>query len=359
VTPTRSSRWLNRQVAIGLAACVAAGTLCQTLGTPLPWMIGPLLVMAMLRFGGVEVGAPPGGRELGQVVIATALGLYFTPVVAREVAARWEVLVAAALFATALGYLGALPIWRLTDTDRTTAFFASVPGGAAEMTILGERFGAKPDRIALAQSLRVLLVVVLVPFAFTFVGVHGTDVTFPVSRQVNAGGLATLLVCTTAGGFVVSRLKMPNAWLLGALIVAIGLTASGVNWSAVPTPLSNAAQLLLGCALGSRFEREFMRRAPKFVVVVCITTLVGIGLAALFGAVIAQASSLAVPTMILATAPGGVAEMCITAKVLQLGVPMVTAAQVTRVIMLVTTTAPIFRAVRRTWHQVRAQAPRG
>jgi hypothetical protein len=38
--------------------------------------------------------------------------------------------------------------------------------------------------------------------------------------------------------------------------------------------------------------------------------------------------------------------MCITAKVLQLGVPLVTAAHVTRVILLLNATAPIFRTVR-------------
>lgn len=355
--PSVLSHWLSRPVVAGLAACGAAGALCQTFGTPLPWMIGPLLAMALLRFSGAEVTAPRGAREAGQIIIATALGLYFTPLVAQEVLGRWELLVAAALFATALAYIGALPISRLTDTDRTTAFFASVPGGATEMAILGERFGAKPDRIALAQSLRILLVVILVPFAFTFAGVHGSDVAIPVTRDTNAQGFTMLFACTTVGGILMSRLRVPNGWLLGALAVSIGLTASGIQWSAVPTPLSNAGQLMLGCALGSRFEREFMRRAPKFVLVVCISTVVAIGLSAIFGAGIAQASGLAMPTMILATAPGGIAEMCITAKVLQLGVPMVTAAHVTRVIMLVTTTAPIFRVVRRAWRAARGGAP--
>jgi uncharacterized protein len=50
---------------------------------------------------------------------------------------------------------------------------------------------------------------------------------------------------------------------------------------------------------------------------------------------------------LLATAPGGIAEMCITAKVLQLGVPLVTVAHVTRVLILVTTTAPLFRFAKR------------
>jgi len=355
MTAKVSGRWRHRPVIGALTACAAAGAACQAVGTPLPWMIGPLLVMALLRFSGVEVTAPRGGREAGQVIIATVLGLYFTPLVAREVLERWELLVAAAAFATVLAYLGALPIARLTGTDRTTAFFASVPGGATEMAILGERFGAQPDRIALAQSLRILLVVVLVPFAFTVAGVHGFDPAVPVVREVHGLGLGALFACTTAGGFILSRVRIPNAWLLGALAVSVLVTSSGLEWSAVPAPLGNGGQLLLGCALGSRFEREFARRAPRFVLVVGVTTVAAIGLAAAFGAALAQLSGVAVPTMILATAPGGIAEMCITAKVLQLGVPMVTAAHVTRVIVLVTTTAPTFRLVRRIW-RFRARA---
>jgi uncharacterized protein len=76
-----------------------------------------------------------------------------------------------------------------------------------------------------------------------------------------------------------------------------------------------------------------------------------IGLAMLASALaawcLAILGSAPVPTMVLATAPGGMAEMCVTAKVLQLGVPLVTAAHVTRVIILVTTTAPTFRLAKR------------
>jgi uncharacterized membrane protein AbrB (regulator of aidB expression) len=49
---------------------------------------------------------------------------------------------------------------------RTTAIFASVPGGAAEMSVLGERFGARVDRVASAQSLRIVIVVTTVPTAY-------------------------------------------------------------------------------------------------------------------------------------------------------------------------------------------------
>jgi uncharacterized membrane protein AbrB (regulator of aidB expression) len=74
-------RWLA--VAGALAVSVAGGSLCAWLRTPLPWMIGPLTAMALFQFGGTSLEAPRFGREAGQLTIGLALGLYFTPHVAR------------------------------------------------------------------------------------------------------------------------------------------------------------------------------------------------------------------------------------------------------------------------------------
>jgi membrane AbrB-like protein len=104
---------------------------------------------------------------------------------------------------------------------------------------------------------------------------------------------------------------------------------------------------LIGCTLGARFEQKFASKAPRYMLVVAASVMLAMALAALSAWMLAWLGGLAIPTMVLATAPGGIAEMCITAKALQLGVPLVTAAHVTRVLMLVTTTAPLFRLVRR------------
>jgi hypothetical protein len=332
---------------VALAACTAGAFLCQWLHTPLPWMIGPLFVMAILSLAEVHAVAPPGGRQIGQVIIATALGLYFTPTVAREVITYGHVLIAAAVLAIGLAYGGAFFVARYANIDRTTAFFASVPGGAAEMAVLGERFGGKVDRIVVAQSLRILLVVVVVPFSMVLLGVHGVDAYEPANVPVQIEGLAILLAISAVTSFVFAWLNLPNAFMLGSLCATIALTVSEIQLSSMPTLLSNAGQLLIGCALGSRFDRSFMRSARRFIVVVCASVVLAMILSALLGAGLAMLASLVVPSMVLATAPGGIAEMCITAKVLQLGVPLVTAAHVTRVIVLVTMTGPLFRFVRR------------
>lgn len=341
--PARDS-WINP--ALALCLCAAAGAAFSWLRLPLPWMIGPLAAMALCNFAGARLRALRGGREVGQILIGTALGLYFTPAVAREVASYWHLLVLAGVFAVLLGALGGWILARLAAVDRTTAFFASVAGGAAEMTILGERFGARPDRVALAQSLRILAVVIVVPFALTYSGVHGADLHQPAPLALDWNKLALLIGIAALAAALVNGTGMPNAFMFGPLAAVIALTASGTYFSSLPTTVSNAAQVLLGCALGSRFERRSLESTPRYVVAVLASVAAAMAVAAGFAVLLAWASGLPAASLILATAPGGIAEMCITAKVLQLGVPLVTAAHVTRVLILITTTGPTFRIAR-------------
>ena len=105
--------------------------------------------------------------------------------------------------------------------------------------------------------------------------------------------------------------------------------------------------MLLGCALGSRFERQFLGSLGRYAAAVLASILASIVLAAGFSLALAIWSGLPAASLVLALAPGGIAEMCITAKVLQLGVPLVTAAHVTRVLVLINATAPLYRLARR------------
>jgi len=341
-------RGFSRALA-SLAVGVAAGYVCALLHTPIPWMLGPLFSLAFLRVAGVDVGVPTPVRYGGQWIIGTSLGLYFTPQVVREVAGLWYLLVAGAVFSVAVGYVSAIALARMARLDRTTALFASVPGGAAEMAVLGERFGARVDRVAAAQSLRILIVVAVIPAIYTLLGVHGADPYVQGASAFAPTGFLLLMAATATGGFVFHRFHVPNAFVLGSLAVAIPLTAAQIDLSAMPQFASNTGQCLLGCALGSRFQRDFLEGAHRFVGAVLASVLLAMALCALFGAGLAYASQLHPATLVLGTAPGGIAEMCITAKVLQLGVPLVTAFHVARVVVILLTTVPVFARLQRWW----------
>jgi uncharacterized protein len=338
--------------AAALAIGAAAGYLCTLLHTPIPWMVGPLFGIAALRLSGVDLEVPLIARYVGQWIIGTALGLYFTPAVMRHVGTVWYLPIIGAALAIVTGYASGAVLARLGRLDLTTSLFASVPGGAAEMSTLGGRYGAREDRVAAAHSLRMLLVVAIVPAAFTLAGLRGSDVYVMGTTQFDAAGFAMLMIATLGGGLIAQRFKVPNAFVLGALFVAIPLTAAEVQLSSMPTGVSNAAQVLLGCSLGSKFQRDFLRGAPRFVGAVVVSVLVSIVLAAAFGIAIALASGQNAATIALGMAPGGIAEMTITAKVLQLGVPLVTAFHVTRLVVVLLLTGPVF-AQARAWRRGR------
>jgi len=229
--------------------------------------------------------------------------------------------------------------------DRPTLFFASAIGGASEMAVLAERHGGRLDLVASAHSLRVLIVVVAIPFGFQFAGLRGLDQLAPAPAQVHAAGLMLLAAATLAGAAAFARLRLPNAWVLGPLAVAMVLTASGVELSTLPSWATNAGQLFIGMALGSRFTPDFARAAPRWLAAVALGTVAMIAASAGFAWVVARVAGLHWSTVLLGTSPGGIAEMCITAKVMQLGVPVVTAFHVTRYVAVLVLTAPLYRVL--------------
>lgn len=324
-----------------------AARFCVWLNTPLPWMIGPLFGTAAARLSGVDLRCPTQVREAGQWAIGTALGLYFTPAVLVILVSYIGYVAAGVVFALALGAGCGWLLHRLSGVDKTTAFFAMAVGGASEMANQGERVGAKVDRVAAAHSVRIMLVVAIIPFALKFSGVHGLDQFVPGVQTISYAGLAVLVLLTSGSALLLKRMRSPNAWVIGPLVVAAGLTALDVNLSALPDWIVYFGQLFIGISLGTRFTPEFLHTAPRYLAAVALCNLSGIALAAMFGFGLASLSGMHVATAILATAPGGIAEMSLTAKTLQLGVPIVTAFHVIRMAVLVITIGPMFRLAQR------------
>ena len=328
----RLTAW--RQVVPTLALATLAGWLAERLHLPLPWMIGPLFAVAGARMADIDLRPLPGGRQTGQWAIGAALGLYFSPEVVAQLGLHAPLVVAAALGSLVLGMGYAFILLRLARVDTPTAFFAALPGGASEMANLADRYGGAVDRIAAAHAIRVMMVVSVLPFALTFAGVHGTDLYVPLVKAVDARHFPLLIGASLLGVGAFKLLRIANAWVLGPLLGVAVATLAGVPLSALPAWVVNGGQLLIGCALGCRFSREFFRAAPRFMAVAGLTAAMSIVLAFAFAALLGLVSAVPLPTLALATAPGGVSEMCITAKVLQLGVPLVTVCHVLRVVVL-------------------------
>lgn len=356
-----------------LLAWAGAG-LCLLLHTPLPWVIGPLLATALASMVGGPTASWNPLRDSGQWVIGCALGLYFTPQVVALIAGLWWAVVLNIVWALLLGLAFGEWLYRVhsgpgagqrqhpgawrarfhvAGLSRITTYFSGPIGAASEMTLMAERHGARTELVASAHSLRVVLVTLIIPFGFQWAGLHGLDASLPAARVVEWPGLGLLALLTGLGCWTMLKLERTNPWFIGALGVSLVLTACGVTLSALPGALTNAAQLVIGISLGVRFTRSFVHLAPRWLASVALATIGMIVLCAAFAWLLAVMAGRPWATLLLGTSPGGIAEMAITAQVLQLGVPLVTAFHVTRLAAVLLLAEPMYRW----WYAAPASAP--
>ncbi len=255
-------------------------------------------------------------------------------------------MVAGLFLALFFGVFDALSLRRWGLIDFKTAWFAGAIGGASEMANLAERYNARVDSVASAHSLRVLMVVIIIPFAFKFLGIHGNSIDPNVSSyQFDGLGFLGLIALTVLGGLFFKRINMPNPWVLGPLLVAALLTSNSIHFSHLPPEVSKLGQLFIGWALGSKYGPDFFSRAPRFLTVCALVNTVSLSLAAGFAYLLSLLSDIPLSTLMLSVSPGGITEMTITAKVLMLGAPMVAAFHVSRMVFILLVTQPLYKLV--------------
>lgn len=332
---------LKRRLFGGVIA-LSGALLAVWLQTPLPWLLGPLITVAAFRLASLPVACSVSIRCVGQWAIGAALGLYFTPQIVEMISQYWVLALTGMIFALILAGFGTLILHKIGGADIRTSWFASAIGSASEMTVLSERYGGRVDLVASAHSLRILMVVVIIPFAFQVLGITGDDLSLIPAKHVYPLGLLLLVALTVLGGYLFQWLGVSNSWVLGPLCVSMLLTISGIHLSSMPDSFSMAGQLFIGWALGDKYRPAFFRAAPRFLASVFLFTALALMFALGVSHVVSMFTTISQPTLLLGFAPGGIAEMAITAKVLNLGVPLVIALQVSRMFLVVMVTGPIF-----------------
>jgi membrane AbrB-like protein len=203
-----------------------------------------------------------------------------------------------------------------------------------ETTNIAPQYGGRLEPIMVAQTTRVALIVVFAPFLV--VSFAGTGAQNPLLAVPVVPWLPTfaLLAVSAVVAALLSRTRSPNAWLMAPLFIAGAVSHVGWMEGRMPDFLLIAAQVVIGSALGAQFRPEFLTRLFRLLWASCLVVLFAAGSMALFGAAIAWLMGYPVPTMVLAMAPAGIAEMVLTGKVLGLDSTMIAGFQLMRIIIV-------------------------
>lgn len=307
------SRTTARGLATSLGAGALGGAIFQLTGLPLAWMLGPLVANLLASSKGVHVVIPERLRSLFLAVMGLVLGSQVTPQLAHRVG-DWPVSAALLLLAVAASTAVAAAWYRRCGFDGVSAWFGAAPGAMTAMILLGDKCGGDPQRIAIAQSLRVVLVILFLPPLFWMFS-PGEAGGAPASSGFEHAWLLLLIPVILPLG---RRLKMPTPALLAPLLVAGVLSGLDIASLALPEWAMNVMLWVLGSAIGSRFKGMTRRLFGRYLWQSGVATLLALGVLILFAELIHQFLGVGRDVAILALAPGGIGEIAILAVALDI-----------------------------------------
>nr|WP_175582172.1 AbrB family transcriptional regulator [Phaeobacter sp. HF9A] len=342
-------------LALYLAAS-GAGWAFHSIGIPLPWMIGPLVLSAAVSISGLlRVAVPVKTRPFGQMTIAAQVGLAFTPAALAALLTLAPVMIGTALASATGAGLIALVLARATGIRMSQAFLSTFPTSPVEAAIMAERHGCDPAPVILAQTTRIAAVVILVPIA-----VFALDGWPDRTGMLRGGGFdlignGFLALLAITGALLFKRVGLSNPYFLGPLTFSAAASALGLHPAAFPAEVLSLAQIVLGTWLGGTFRHDLFVNQKRQLAAIMTSTLVLLSLISGIALAIAWMAGQPWEVLVLGAAPGGVTEMALTAKFLGIDLALVTAFQLTRIFLFMPNIPWIIRMIDRYERRKRSQ----
>ena len=329
-----------------LAVGAAGAAAFQAVGAPLPFMLGSLAGSGAAALAGVPVLLPAPMRFAWQTVIGTALGASFTvELLAR--AQRLPLSIAGLFVATAGATAAAAVVLRKgARYELPTSFFASVPGGLNDMTLIGGELGGDERTIALSHTVRLVAVVSLLPVLMRSTWAPAVTAALPSLSaripSITALDAAILLACAAAGPLLGRALRLPARFLVGPLLLSGLAHMAGATQARPPGALIAAAQVVVGAAVGCRFAGVKLGAMRSVIAWALATTSIQIAVCSACAAAVAYWTAAPFPLFLLAYSPGGITELTLCAVALGMDSAFVATHHLMRILAITLGTPALF-----------------
>ncbi len=335
---------------LALAIGTAGGLLFAWLKLPLPWMMGAMVATTIASIAGANIRIELRLRMVMIAVLGVMLGSAFRPELVDQVG-EWAVSICGLLVYAVTA--GALVTWyfrRVGGYDPVTAYFASSPGGLNEMVLVGREMGGDDRVIALTHSARILLVVMTIPFLFRmFADYTPSPDLLPRGPGLDMALRDWLILagCAALGAAAAKLLRLPAAFLVGPMVLSGAVHLSGLTEASPPSLLVACAQVVMGSGIGCRFAGTAVSEVLRIVRISIGSTVILMASGVLFGVVLEHITGVPWFVLVLAYAPGGLAEMSLVALALGRDVAFVATHHIFRIGFIVILAPMAFRIMRR------------
>nr|CAD6604890.1 ammonia monooxygenase [Rhizobium sp. TCK] len=315
------------------AALASAGAIAAyLLGLPAPFLIGPASAVSIAGLAGLRLSIPTSVRNACFVAVGLSMGAGLTPEV--FVAARtWPLsFLLVPVTIVILLYSATWILQRFFGYDRTTALLAASPGHLSFVLSLAADTRSDLLAVGVIQSVRVLALTLTVPLIVEVLGLVGTA-PHPAATMA-IWPLAISFAAALGLGWVLMRLRVPAALLMGGMIASGSAHLSGMVEGNLPAWILIPTYVLLGGMIGSRFSGVSLRALRTAFVAGGVVTVVVVVLAALIAALVSHIADVPVDAALIAFAPGGLETMAAMAVMLNAQPTYVGAHHILRLLLL-------------------------
>lgn len=338
-----------KPLVLALAIGATGGLVFDWLRMPLAWMLGACTFSTIAAFAGLRVGMRMQLRQGMVIVLGVLLGAGFTPELVQRLG-QWSVSLCVLSVMTLTGATICYAWFRrFTSWDKTTCYFAAMPGGLNDMTMMGSALGGQERHIALAHALRILTVVLTIPVWYRLVnGAQTSVLTMVHGPDTNDWrDYAVLAACGVAGAVLGRLLRLPASFMMGPMLLSGIAHLTGLTASKPPGELVAAAQVVVGTGIGCRFVGAAVGQLHKEIAVSIGAAVLLIGCAVGFAEITVAITGLGLDGTVLSYAPGGFAEMSLIGLALGIEVAMVATHHLFRLFLIILTGPLVFRWVLR------------
>lgn len=199
-------------VLIGLAGVA----LFWLLHLPLPFLFGPMIASLAASLLGLRLAGLGQVSVAARSVLGVAIGASVTPALVADLPSMLASVAIIPFYIAAIGLVGVPFFRRFCGFDLVTAFYAAMPGGAADMTIFGAEAGANIRQVSLVHVTRLLVIMIVGPLVL--VGIYGVELTHPVGQpaaDIPWSELAVMAAAALVGWKVAERIGLFGAAILG------------------------------------------------------------------------------------------------------------------------------------------------
>ena len=324
----------------GLLLAFLGGFSAYFIGVPLPWMIGPLILVGIATAINFKISIPESPRPICRAVLGCAIGANFSPEVLDRFLEIGFSLIILPIFVLTMIFFTAIYLKKVMRFDYKTSIFGSIPGGLNEMVILGKEVGVSPRTMILIHSTRIVVVVFFASITINFLPNELKNVSLEIDLFKNSDQLFAVMLVSFFGYYVGKIINLPGYMITGPMILSGILHVFGIIKAMPIYVLIIIVQVVLGSVLGSQFKNISIKDICGPILSGLLTTLIAF-IPLLIFIIILINFDYDLLSIILSYSPGGQSEMNILALSVGADMAFISTHHMLRVFMVIFLAASI------------------